>query len=162
MFRFLLTLSAGLLLFLPGASAQGLLYSVLMNGPSESPPNASPGTGTGTVLVDTTSHQWHLHVDFSGLTGDMHKIVSYEAKWIHGTIAYEGTKGVCPAPLTAAPKLDVAKWWTMARSRPSRRRSWGRSCLRFFNRRDCRTTLVNYFKAAAKSAPVSFARRRFT
>lgn len=39
-------------------------------------------------------------IDFSGLTPGMHKIVSYEAKWIHGSIAYEGTKGVCPAPLT--------------------------------------------------------------
>jgi D-alanine-D-alanine ligase len=41
-------------------------------------------------------------IDFSGLTEGMHHIVSYEAKWMHGTIAYEGTKGVCPAPLTAS------------------------------------------------------------
>jgi D-alanine-D-alanine ligase len=41
-------------------------------------------------------------IDFSGLTEDMHHIVSYEAKWMHGTVAYEGTKGVCPAPLPAA------------------------------------------------------------
>ena len=39
-------------------------------------------------------------IDFSGLTKDMHKIVSYDAKWMHGTIAFEGTKGVCPAKLT--------------------------------------------------------------
>jgi D-alanine-D-alanine ligase len=39
-------------------------------------------------------------IDFSGLTEGMHKIVSYEAKWVHGTVAFEGTKGVCPAPLT--------------------------------------------------------------
>jgi D-alanine-D-alanine ligase len=39
-------------------------------------------------------------IDFSGLTEDMHKIVSYEAKWMHGTVAFEGTKGVCPAELT--------------------------------------------------------------
>lgn len=38
-------------------------------------------------------------IDFSGLTQDMHKIVSYEAKWMHGTVAYEGTNGVCPADL---------------------------------------------------------------
>jgi D-alanine-D-alanine ligase len=41
-------------------------------------------------------------IDFSGLTADMHRIVSYEAKWMHGTVAYEGTKGVCPAPLPGA------------------------------------------------------------
>lgn len=39
-------------------------------------------------------------IDFSGLTVNMHKIVSYEAKWMHGTVAFEGTKGVCPAELT--------------------------------------------------------------
>jgi D-alanine-D-alanine ligase len=32
----------------------------------------------------------------------MEKIVSYEAKWMHGTIAYEGTKGICPAALEPA------------------------------------------------------------
>jgi D-alanine-D-alanine ligase len=39
-------------------------------------------------------------IDFSGLTSDMNKIVSYEAKWMHGTVAYEGTQGVCPAQLS--------------------------------------------------------------
>jgi D-alanine-D-alanine ligase len=39
-------------------------------------------------------------IDFSGLTEGMHKIVSYEAKWVHGSVAFEGTKGVCPAALT--------------------------------------------------------------
>ncbi|MDH3252698.1 MAG: ATP-grasp domain-containing protein [Ignavibacteria bacterium] len=38
-------------------------------------------------------------IDFSGLTDDMHKIVSYEAKWVEGTVAYAGTQGVCPASL---------------------------------------------------------------
>ncbi len=50
-------------------------------------------------------------IDFSGLTDGMHKIVSYEAKWMHGTIAYEGTKGVCPAPLTV---LQEAKMKSVA------------------------------------------------
>lgn len=39
-------------------------------------------------------------IDFSGLTEDMHKIVSYDAKWMQGTIAYDGTRGVCPADIT--------------------------------------------------------------
>jgi len=38
-------------------------------------------------------------IDFSGLTADMHKIVSYAAKWMHGTVEYTGTNGVCPAVL---------------------------------------------------------------
>lgn len=41
-------------------------------------------------------------IDFSGLTKDMHKIVSYDAKWMQGTVAFEGTKGVCPAKLNPA------------------------------------------------------------
>jgi D-alanine-D-alanine ligase len=50
-------------------------------------------------------------IDFSGLTKGMHKIVSYDAKWMHGTVAYEGTKGVCPAKLpaeTEAKMKDIA------------------------------------------------------
>ncbi|MFN0159418.1 MAG: ATP-grasp domain-containing protein [Bacteroidota bacterium] len=41
-------------------------------------------------------------IDFSGLTADMHKIVSYDAKWMHGTVAFDGTRGVCPADIPAA------------------------------------------------------------
>jgi D-alanine-D-alanine ligase len=39
---------------------------------------------------------------FSGLNPGMHKIVSYAAKWLNGTVEYEGTRGVCPAALPAA------------------------------------------------------------
>jgi D-alanine-D-alanine ligase len=38
-------------------------------------------------------------IDFSGLHEGMEKIVSYAAKWMEGTVAFEGTKGVCPAKL---------------------------------------------------------------
>lgn len=44
-------------------------------------------------------------IDFSGLTEEMHRIVSYDAKWMQGTVAYEGTKGVCPAALKPAQEL---------------------------------------------------------
>jgi D-alanine-D-alanine ligase len=46
-------------------------------------------------------------IDFSGLKDGMRRIVSYEAKWIHGSIAYEGTKGVCPAQVTARVENEV-------------------------------------------------------
>jgi D-alanine-D-alanine ligase len=46
-------------------------------------------------------------IDFSGMTDDMHKIVSYEAKWMEGTIAYKGTKGLCPAKLTKSQEARV-------------------------------------------------------
>ncbi len=40
-------------------------------------------------------------IDFSGLPADYPKIVTYNAKWMQGTIEYTGTVGVCPAPLSA-------------------------------------------------------------
>ncbi len=46
-------------------------------------------------------------IDFSGLTPGMHRIVSYEAKWMHGTVAYEGTRGICPAALPAAVEARI-------------------------------------------------------
>ncbi len=46
-------------------------------------------------------------IDFSGLTDDMHRIVSYEAKWVHGTVAFEGTKGICPAQLTPTQEAKI-------------------------------------------------------
>ncbi len=46
-------------------------------------------------------------IDFSGMTKDMHKIVSYDAKWMHGTVAFEGTKGVCPAKVPAETEAQL-------------------------------------------------------
>ncbi len=46
-------------------------------------------------------------IDFSGLQPGMHKIVSYAAKWLNGTIEYEGTKGVCPAVLDPATEAKI-------------------------------------------------------
>ena len=48
-------------------------------------------------------------IDFSGLPADMHRIVSYEAKWMHGTAAFVGTRGVCPAKLTARQESEIKK-----------------------------------------------------
>jgi D-alanine-D-alanine ligase len=46
-------------------------------------------------------------IDFSGLTDGMHHIVSYAAKWMHGTVEYEGTKGICPALLPLATEARI-------------------------------------------------------
>ena len=40
-----------------------------LNGPSESPPNASPGTGSAIVVFDTVAHTLEVDVTFSGLLG---------------------------------------------------------------------------------------------
>jgi D-alanine-D-alanine ligase len=58
------------------------------------------GNGSPTVLPIS-------EIDFSGLTAGMHKIVSYAAKWMYGTIAFVGTNGVCPAQITPAAEARI-------------------------------------------------------
>lgn len=48
-------------------------------------------------------------IDFSGLLPGMHHIVSYEAKWLNGTPAYEGTRGVCPTKLPAGKDAELKR-----------------------------------------------------
>lgn len=63
----------------------GTLYEAFLDGPSEAPPNASPGTGYATLLIDTTAHTFSLDVMFSGLIGNT------TASHIHGPTAVPGT-----------------------------------------------------------------------
>ena len=58
-----LAMSAG------AANAAVLTFEAVMSGPNESPANASPGTGYGTVVIDTVANTMTLNVTFSGLTG---------------------------------------------------------------------------------------------
>lgn len=72
MFRPLLLI--GLAIALVGAlpenvSAQPIAYSTLMDGPSEAPPNASPGTGFALAILDVTAHTLFIDVSFTGLVG---------------------------------------------------------------------------------------------
>lgn len=64
-------LAAGLLSFavsLP-AFAAPVTYIAVLDGPSEAPPNASPGTGTATVTIDTAANTMRVQASFKGLTG---------------------------------------------------------------------------------------------
>lgn len=70
----------------PGAApAAYFVYAANLDGPSESPPNASPGTGFALLYVDTTAHTFRIDVDFTGLTG------TTTAAHIHGPTATPGT-----------------------------------------------------------------------
>ena len=60
-------------------------YVAHLDGPSESPPNASPGTGLGFVDYDDVAHTLHVHVDFQGLIG------TTTASHIHSATALPGT-----------------------------------------------------------------------
>ncbi len=65
-------------------------YSVTLDGASESPANASPGIGSGTVEYDNALHTLQLQVSFSGLQG------TTTASHIHAPTAapFSGNAGV--------------------------------------------------------------------
>lgn len=77
-------------LFVGSASAQILVFDVVMSGPAESPPNASPGTGFGTITFNLAAHTLRVQATFSGLVG------TTTASHIHAATATPGagTAGV--------------------------------------------------------------------
>jgi len=80
------------------AFAAPIYYTAVMNGPSESPANASPGTGFALVSIDTVAHVMTVNVLFSGLTG------TTTAAHIHSAtaVAFTGTAGVATTTPTFA------------------------------------------------------------
>jgi hypothetical protein len=77
--------SAGLLLFAATAAAAPILFVADLSGAAESPPNASPGTGSAIVIIDPTAHTLSVHVTFSGL------VAGTTASHIHCCTAAPGT-----------------------------------------------------------------------
>ena len=51
------------------ASAAILIYDAALSGPTESPPNASPGTGFAEVTLNTIANTMRVEVTFGGLLG---------------------------------------------------------------------------------------------
>jgi hypothetical protein len=51
------------------AMADFITYGATLSGSAESPPNASPGTGTAIVQIDTFAHTMRVQISFSGLLG---------------------------------------------------------------------------------------------
>jgi CHRD domain len=56
------------LLLATGAGAATITYVALLDGPSENPVNPSLGTGTATLIIDTTANTASLSVTFGGLS----------------------------------------------------------------------------------------------
>jgi hypothetical protein len=85
-------LLAAAALAMPAATAQAapIYYAAILDGPSEAPPNASPGTGLATVVFDLVAHTMDVNVWFSGLIG------MTTASHIHAATALPGvgTSGV--------------------------------------------------------------------
>lgn len=62
--------STAALLAMSSSGFSGLmLYSVNMSGPNESPPNASPGIGSGFITIDDVANTMKIQISYSGLTG---------------------------------------------------------------------------------------------
>ena len=76
--------------FAPAAQAAVNVYTATLSGPAEQPPNASPGTGSATVTIDTVANTMHVQATFSGLTSGT------TASHIHAATAtpLTGTAGV--------------------------------------------------------------------
>ena len=75
------------------AAADQTFYQARLDGPSEVPPNASPGTGMTMVSIDSDLRTMHIHESFSGLMADT------TASHIHCCTAApnSGTAGVATA-----------------------------------------------------------------
>lgn len=69
----------------PAAHADTITFTAILSGALESPPNASPGTGSATVTIDTTLNTMLVNVTFSGLEG------TTTASHIHCCVAPSGT-----------------------------------------------------------------------
>lgn len=69
----------------PAANAATLLYKASLSGSAEAPPNASPGTGSSRVTINTVAHSMRVQADFAGLLG------TTTAAHIHAPTAVPGT-----------------------------------------------------------------------
>jgi len=80
------------------ALAAPVEFKAFLNGPSESPPNASPGIGTADLFLDKTLNTLQVIVNFSGLLG------TTTASHIHccTTLPFTGTAGVATTTPTFA------------------------------------------------------------
>lgn len=68
--RVVTALALAAALFALPAFGAPVVYNVVLNGPSESPPVPSPGVGTATVTIDADAHTMALDITFSGLLGN--------------------------------------------------------------------------------------------
>src|SRR5450432_2313872 len=86
-----ITASSILVFFLNSTSHATIFsYEVTLDGPSESPANASPGTGFATVNFDDSANTLFVDLVFSGLLGTTTASHIHAATLVAGT----GTAGV--------------------------------------------------------------------
>src|SRR4051794_21102100 len=67
-FSVLALIAVALLGITPDSSAASIVYTPVLNGPNEDPPNASTATRFAGGAFDPASFMMHVHVTFSGIT----------------------------------------------------------------------------------------------
>lgn len=72
-------------LFAAAGASHAITYTTALSGPSETPPVASPGTGTATAEFDVIAHTLRINATFSGLLGNT------TASHIHCCVAAPGS-----------------------------------------------------------------------
>ncbi|HOC00626.1 MAG TPA: CHRD domain-containing protein [Verrucomicrobiota bacterium] len=87
-------------------------YYADLNGPSESPPVASLGTGSASISYDDIAHTLEIKVDFSGLTGlttvsHIHAPTATAGAGTVGVAVTPGTLPGFPAGVTAGSYLGI-------------------------------------------------------
>jgi len=85
----------------PTATPPCVRFSITINGAQEVPPNASAGTGTGTIDVNTVTNQLSYNITFSGL-GSAESMAH-----IHGFAAPGSNAGIIHTLPNGSPKIGV-------------------------------------------------------
>jgi hypothetical protein len=83
------------------ASAAILNFSATIDGLQETPPNASPATGTATLIMDTTANTLSYTINYGGL------LAPETAAHIHGFAAPGVPAGILHPLPAANPKIGV-------------------------------------------------------
>jgi len=96
--RVVLALVVCLMIGVTAVNAAPVVYTASLDGPSESPPNASPGLGFATITIDAVAHTMIVDVTFSGLVGNTTNSHIHAATAVAGT----GTAGVATTTPTFA------------------------------------------------------------
>jgi hypothetical protein len=88
----------------PSAFAQEVHFTATLNGASQVPPKAVPGTGDATVTLDRNTKTLTWVVDYRGLTGPA------QAAHFHGPAGPDANAGiVVPMPVSPSPMKGSAQ-----------------------------------------------------
>jgi hypothetical protein len=93
-FAALVLVFAATLGFSSSADATVITFKAFLDGPSENPPVASPGTGEATVIYDDVAHTLQVDLEWEGLVG------TTAVAHIHCCVDPPGTVGVATFPGT--------------------------------------------------------------